>query len=499
VHLNKIGPSVQKTSDVSLFGGWLPEQESRRDAKYSVDSKLVEPPMIRGVRAKSNKNRTRIPSPKQQNKIDEEPSLPAPSEKVTPITTNKQALQSQPENTQPTNRVEQNRLYCMVPYIWTPAYLHAYHAIHATWGKRCHILRFMIDPIIGDEEIGFFNMTEASGVLAAKEANFSLPNDVVILHDMKRPWHTCRAEENKKNQKPEGNCRNIWEKIWRSWVYVATDVVGGRRLSGSEKDKSVADAYKAEWFVKVDADTFLFPENLSRYVESRNWSYNDSHYFGHVLNHRRSDRGVSIVAGAAVFFSRAALLAAADAFQSMSMEKGNEEEDGTCRDAYTGAEEVVTAVCLKKHSNITAEPAIDPEGREHVSLGDVENTLTWNRTDQGEWWFWEGKRRFPCHVDGDCLAYLPLAFHDYKDSQFFLDFEKEFYGSVMTGEKDDTLIKRNDKKVASRHWGSFDVTYQYFERVRAAMKAATVAEASGQKFISEIALHLNERVRSIVG
>ena len=377
--------------------------------------------------------------------------------------------------------VERNRLYCMVPFLWTPEALSAYHAIHSTWGKRCHILKFFIDPIIGDDKVGYYNMTEAAGVMAASEANLTLPNDVVVLHDMQRPWHTCSAEENRKNQKRIGNCRNIWEKIWRAWVYVVYGS-GGSGVVGEEK--GVTDAYKAEWFVKVDADTFLFPENVRRYVEYKNWSYNDHHYFGHVLNHRISDRGVPIVAGAAVFFSRATLLAAADAFRNMPMEQGDEEEDGTCRDAYTGTEEVVTAVCLKEHANVTADPALDADGREQVSLFELDDILTYNRTDHGEWWYWEGKKRFPCHDDGDCVSHLPFAFHYYKDPKFFLDFEKEFYGSVMKREEDKTLVKIKNGRLASRHWR--DSTQQYLERVRAAMKEAAAAEEeAGQELIQE--------------
>ena len=377
---------------------------------------------------------------------------------------------------------QKERVYCMVPFIWTPSALHAYHAIHASWGKRCDILRFFIDPIIGDNTTGYYNMTEPSEVLAAQNVggDMALPHDVVILHNMRRPWNTCGVEDNKKQNKPAGNCRNIFEKVWRMMVYVGDGsggtCIGDARLAEQDGIKLGAD--RAEWFVKVDQDTFLFPENVPRYAESKKWTYDDYHYFGHVLNHRRSDRGVSIVAGGAVFYSKAALLAAADAFQTMPLEKGDQEEDGTCRDAYTGTEEVVTAVCLKQHSNITAEPAIDIEGREYVSLYEVDDILGYNRTQHGEWWFWELKKRYPCHDNPrDCLAHLPLAFHHYKDSKFFLDFENEFYGSVV--EKRAPIS--NAGRSAARNWRRFDDTYNYFERIRAAMKVAKDRESSQQQ------------------
>mmetsp|Transcript_36363 Transcript_36363/g.67548 ORF Transcript_36363/g.67548 Transcript_36363/m.67548 type:complete len:680 (+) Transcript_36363:100-2139(+) len=438
IHSNYLGRNNGSDSwgtsniDASLAGAWLPEPPSTS---------------IRGGRKKGGRNHAGRRKKRKGSPTKKQSSIAESSvTKVIP---------------------EQNRVYCMVPFIWTPSALHAYHAIQASWGKRCNILRFFIDPVIGDEEIGFYNMTDAAGVIAAEKAGLILPDDVVILHDMKRPWHTCGSQENEENNKPIGNCRNIFEKVWRMIVHVAYGLDGSR--DGGEHG---SNASGAEWFVKVDSDTFLFPENVGRYVEARKWSYNDQHYFGHVLNHRKDDRGVSIVAGGAVFFSRATLLAGADAFRRMPMDKGNEEEDGTCRDAYTGTEEVVTAICLKEHSNITAEPAIDPEGREQVSLYEVDIMLEYNRTDQGEWWFWQDKQRFPCHDDGDCLAYLPLAFHHYKDSRDFLDLEKEFYGSVMKGEKDPKLIRTKNGRVAARHWPHFDQTHRYFERVRAAMKAA---------------------------
>lgn len=459
VHRNYLGGGSYLDSDKSLAGAWLPEE-----SLANVDrSRLVNksPSVRRGKRGQSkNNNEVSLPARQgEKRKISKEKIKISISAKED----QSNILQSI-TITQPNDRV-----YCMVPFIWTPSALYTYHAIQASWGKRCHILRFFIDPIIGDGTVGYYNMTEASGVVAAKKAKLTLPRDVVILHDMKRPWHTCDTKENEEKNKPVGNCRNIFEKVWRMIVFVA-DGSGGTNVGGVESAST--GAQRAEWFVKVDSDTFLFPENVGRYAEARKWSHNDHHYFGHVLNHRQSDRDVSIVAGGAVFLSRATLLAAADAFRNMPMEKGDEEEDGTCRDAYTGTEEVVTAVCLKEHSNITAEPAIDSEGREEVSLYELDPMLDYNRTEQGEWWFWEGKKRFPCHDNGDCVAHLPLAFHHYKDSQFFLDFEKEFYGSVMKREDDKTLIKMNDGRVAARHWPGFDSTYQYIERVREAMKAA---------------------------
>lgn len=361
------------------------------------------------------------------------------------------------------NAGRKDRVYCMVPFIWTPSAVPAYHAIRASWGKRCHFLRFFIDPVIGDEASGYYNMTKASDVISAREAGLALPDDVVVLHGMRRPWHTCRRDNDGRDNMPVENCRNIFEKVWRMMVHVASS--GGN-----------TGVREAEWFVKVDSDTFLFPENIPCYVRARSWSADDPHYFGHVLNHRRSDRGVSIVAGGAVFYSRAALLVAGGAFRNMPMDQGDQEEDGTCRDAYTGTEEVATAVCLNEHAGVVAEPAIDPEGREYVSLYEIDDILNYNRTDQGEWWFWEHKKRFPCHDDGDCLASRPLAFHNYKDPQALLDLEKEFYGSVAKEEEDKTLFHAAGGRNASRRCPNVSRVYSYLERIRAEMRLSQTEE-----------------------
>ena len=448
-----------------LPGVWLPELPKKNRVEYRGvrindlhDDSAVQRGAKKGQKMQSGDQKILS---RGRRKDD------APSETTMDQSNDQSIIQRQQQQEQ----TDTNRVYCMVPFIWTPSALETYHAIRESWGRRCAILRFFIDPIIGDDAVGFYNMTEASSVLKAHNAGMKLPNDVVILHDMKRPWHTCNSEENKAKGKPIGNCRNIFEKVWRMIVFVARGT-GGVHV-GQNRETIVTDAKtdadRAEWFVKVDADTFLFPENVGPHVQRMEYSYNDPHYFGHVLNHRKSDRGVPIVAGGAVFFSRAALLAASNAFTTMPMDKGNQEEDGTCRDSYTGTEEVVTAVCLKKFG-ITAEPAIDSEGREQVSLYEIDDILTYNRTDQGEWWFWEGKQKYPCHDTGDCLSHLPLAFHHYKDPQFFLDFEKEFYGSIATGKHDQTLHRRNDGKLAARAWNRFDRVHAYLERIRAAMK-----------------------------
>ena len=245
-----------------------------------------------------------------------------------------------------------DKLYCMVPFIWTKTNLPARSAIRKTWGKRCDILKFFIDPIVGDEQSGFRDLrTNATG--------YDLPDDVVVVASIRRPWNACP-------HKSGGVCRSIWEKIWRSWLRV--DALGDSDLAG--------------WYVKVDSDSYLFPDNAKRYVRNQGWCPREHHYFGHVLRHRISD-AAPMVAGTAVFFSRATLKAAADIFRTF--DKSHERHDKgpvTCRDADAENEEVRTSVCLKEHLGVDAVPVLDEMGRELVSVGEIEDVLLWNRTEQ---------------------------------------------------------------------------------------------------------------------
>ena len=273
-------------------------------------------------------------------------------DKVVPDITNMtKELISSPNNT------AQNRLYCMIPFIWTSK--HSYNAIHKTWGKRCDTLKFFIDPIIGDKETGFIDLLSNSN-------NYTFPKDVVIVRDMKRPWNKCISDNDercKKSLEGEGNTRNIWEKIWRSWVLV--DDMGDIDIS--------------EWFVKIDADSYIFPEHMKRYVTEKKWSPDEQHYFGHILRHRIHD-AFPMIAGSAVFFSRATLKSAAAIYRKFDSESNSDDEEGVmkgwaafCKDAHTDQEETITSYCLKQHAGVDAEAALDDEGQELVSVGEIED------------------------------------------------------------------------------------------------------------------------------
>ena len=360
----------------------------------------------------------------------------------------------------------------MVPFIWNPANIPVYHAIRSTWGRRCAILKFFIDPVIVDnEQIGanvFFNITSNNQVgyehynitddgITQPNITLTLPQDVIVLHDMKRPWHTCdegfyRSVKNKtdtEQQRMPGNCRNIFEKVWRGLLWI--DTYNHTAL--------------AEWFVKIDSDTYLFPENMKHYVTQHNWSHEDYHYFGHKLWHTDKPGQAPIVAGAAVFFSRATVKRLALTFRDFKSDIFNK---GTkrCADAHLGnGEEVVTAVCLKKF-NVSAYPVLDSKGNELISIAPIEETLLWNRSYPENSWYWHQKTKTHPKTGAEmhlCCGDLPLAFHGYKNPQWFYKLENELYDDVSN-------VMNNSQEWRLYNWSNSEVTLRYLSQVRHAMK-----------------------------
>eukprot|EP00581_Thalassiosira_minuscula_P000641 CAMPEP_0183735004 /NCGR_PEP_ID=MMETSP0737-20130205/45415_1 /TAXON_ID=385413 /ORGANISM="Thalassiosira miniscula, Strain CCMP1093" /LENGTH=392 /DNA_ID=CAMNT_0025968643 /DNA_START=781 /DNA_END=1959 /DNA_ORIENTATION=+ len=354
----------------------------------------------------------------------------------------------------PVTNSTKDRVYCMVPFIWRPENMKTYHAIRDTWGKRCDIIKFFIDPIIGigDEKngnvsvgvvnlisnvTGPFNTTEGSGVgvvdtkkVEAVEA--TLPDDVVVLRDVLRPWHECGMED----------CRNIWEKIWRSilWVF------------------SHGDSQLAEWFVKVDSDSYLFPENLKHYINEKGLAPTDHHYFGHKLWHTDRPRQAPIIAGCTVVLSRLTMMSLAVTFRSFIPQPANKQIQ-SCNDAHLGqGEEIVFAVCLKQF-NVSAEPALDSNGKELVSIFNIGEALgmTPSNVIPVQRYFWKKKP-----ATQTCCGNLPIAFHGSKDPQFLYQIEDEIYGAV-----DSSYTPTID--CLKLYGNEPNRTIRYFEEVRSEM------------------------------
>ena len=141
---------------------------------------------------------------------------------------------------------------------------------------------------------------------------------------------------------------------------------------------------QAEWFCKVDYDTFFFPDNVKYFVRHKGWDpYDEYHYFGHLIKHRQPHR-LDMIAGATACWSRKTLRDIADVYRAMP-EGATTGERERCEDRAQATEEATTSLCLKQFLNVSAYPARDDELRECVTVAKFRDQLTWNRTEQGEW------------------------------------------------------------------------------------------------------------------
>jgi hypothetical protein len=134
-----------------------------------------------------------------------------------------------------------------------------------------------------------------------------------------------------------------------------------------------------------------------------------------------------------------------------------------CKDAFTSEEEVITAVCLKKNFGVEAHAALDAAGKELIAVAEPEDSLVWNRTEQGEWWYWANKPKVDPDTGAElhqCCGDRPIAFHGYKDPNWFYYLENHFY---------DANIPVDENKQWAYKWKNPDETIPYFERVKKAL------------------------------
>jgi len=104
------------------------------------------------------------------------------------------------------NNESQDRVYCMIPFIWNEE---IYKVIMDTWGKRCDVINFLTDSIVG----GFLKgdkITEGEYKPYWEYPAATFPDNVKFIN-MTRTWHDCPVD--KKGVKKV--CRHIWEKMWR--------------------------------------------------------------------------------------------------------------------------------------------------------------------------------------------------------------------------------------------------------------------------------------------
>jgi len=382
------------------------------------DNSNIVPNKNRGVEIKERTAAIRAPPPNDDDgkkKVQQSTAnVPKATVKIAPLPNNN-IISPQTNTATDFSTFKQyphDRLYCMIPFIWNRP---TYSAIMSTWGQRCDTIHFLTDAMVGGELNGdHISFTNNNGEEETTKPYWEYPPETfpsnVKFINMTRTWE-CPPTYNKRTGRTEQKvCRHIWEKMWRSWVYVDTH---------HKND--------AEWFCKIDYDTFFFPDNFKYYVRDvKDWDpVGEHHYFGHVIQHR-SRKDAPMVVGASACWSRKTLGGIAQVYREMP--KGSKKgERGKCEDRAHATEEVTTSTCLREHLKIEPEAARDDQMREYITIDKYPLVLAWNRTEQGEWWFWKGKPKDAGQME-NTIARRPIGIHKYKKPEEILTLWEEFYG-----------------------------------------------------------------------
>mmetsp|Transcript_30272 Transcript_30272/g.66568 ORF Transcript_30272/g.66568 Transcript_30272/m.66568 type:complete len:417 (+) Transcript_30272:233-1483(+) len=321
-----------------------------------------------------------------------------------------------------------HRVYCMVPTMDSDSEKAKWTAILETWGRHCDVLRFFVD---GDEQGAWYYWNAT--VRAAPSSSSLGDNDdnekathvraKVIQIKTLRPRLCVSRDADKAKAKP---CRNIWEKVWRTWQYVDEH-----------------DADEADWYVKVDTDTFFFPQNLRDYVASMRYQPSDPYYFGHQLRHAGP-----MIAGSSSAFSREAL-------RRLAASTGSNATDKRCADGH-GVEEPFVGGCLYS-KGVVPRDAFDERGREKFMVLTLGEHLTIVPSKDirlvkkyYEWYFGFGNPQ--TNWGKDCCSDRPIALHRIQPDQMramyslftqqgnhsddrgkFMDVEREYLSTVKSG------------------------------------------------------------------
>ena len=94
----------------------------------------------------------------------------------------------------------------MVPFIWNAD---VYHAIMEAWGKRCDVINFLADSVVGGMLKGDKIIDTEDSYKPYWEYPVGTFPDNVIFINMTRTWNDCPVD--KKGVKKV--CRHIWEKM----------------------------------------------------------------------------------------------------------------------------------------------------------------------------------------------------------------------------------------------------------------------------------------------
>mmetsp|Transcript_18126 Transcript_18126/g.27188 ORF Transcript_18126/g.27188 Transcript_18126/m.27188 type:complete len:610 (+) Transcript_18126:32-1861(+) len=195
--------------------------------------------------------------------------------------------------------------------------------------------------------------------------------------------------------------RNIWEKMWRSWL----------RASQLYLDD-------ADWFMKADIDSFLVVDNIRAFLS--HLDPNDPHYLGHTLMHEWDKFNLVFNSGVGYILSRETLRRYGYRLSLGMTEVGIQEKKYQCYDRGGPLEDPNTGGCLRE-LNILPGDTLDNEGRQRFNLFRPRDLL-FRMTYKPEDWYWKNKMSIGKKQLGfGCCSSLPLVWHNFKSGKGVFD------------------------------------------------------------------------------
>jgi glycoprotein-N-acetylgalactosamine 3-beta-galactosyltransferase len=184
---------------------------------------------------------------------------------------------------------------------------------------------------------------------------------------------------------------SLWEKIYKTFA----------ELYRNHLDR-------ADYFVKLDDDSFLFGDNLRDYLQ-----YYDSRiprWFGHSIPYKWQDTNIVFNTGSGYVLSREALKRVGPTLASLTPDNPGAPGD-FCRDQQARAEEVILAACLRRFG-IVPENTLDEKGRERFLFSPAGEYESYPRDETS--WVWQFKSKRVGSGENCCTERLIVA-HGYKD------------------------------------------------------------------------------------
>ena len=272
-------------------------------------------------------------------------------------------------------------------------------AIIDTWAQLCDRIVFVVDNSTSAPPRLFIPTTTKKGQLSEWAKQDIARNKT--LHLWEEAPDTYRGYEFLKlavTTPQSEEWRNIWEKSWKMWQYVGTHHLED-----------------AEWFLKIDDDTFFSPINFKGFA--RYFNPNRKWYLGSTLMHKWKQRNVVFNAGACYALSRGALEAVIPIFKTepFLLRKAPKYAKWLCLQRDGPYEDHTMGVCL--HSiGIDPVNTLDREYRERFSLFKESAHYDLKRETEPNMWYWKEKP-LELKEGEECCSDKMIAFHGYKHQE----------------------------------------------------------------------------------